>query len=237
MSEWAAKRFWKTATPVQRDGAWTIELDGRLVRTPGKAQLSVPTEAMATALAAEWEAQDETIDPNSMPVTRAANSAIDKVSLQFAEVAEIVAAYGDSDLICYRSDAPAELVRRQNEAWNPLVDWAEKNFGTRPLLAAGVMHVPQPPELLHAMQDAVSACGLFELTALHDLVALSGSLVMGISLLKGEEDPATIWRASRIDEDYQIEQWGEDEEAAEVAERKRQDFLNAYRFLELSRQT
>ena len=131
MSEWKAKRFWKAARTEEADGGFTVLLDTRTVKTPAKAALVVPTQTMADAIAAEWDAQDEVVDPTKMPFTRSANSAIDKVSVQHAEVAQMLADYGDADLLCYRAERPQGLIDRQAAAWDPLLDWAADALGAR----------------------------------------------------------------------------------------------------------
>jgi chaperone required for assembly of F1-ATPase len=235
MTGWAAKRFWKAATAELAPAGWEVRLDGRPVRTPAKAPLTLPTEGLARAIAAEWEAQGETIDPTAMPLTRAANAAIDKVTPQRAEVVAMLAAYGETDLLCHRAEAPEELVRRQAEAWDPLLSWAGEALAAPLTPTRGVTHVAQPPESLGRLRAEVDALDPFALTAFHDLVALSGSLVIGLAALKGEAPAEALWRASRIDEDWQEELWGRDEEAARVAVLKRRDFLQADRLLGLLR--
>ncbi len=235
MSEWAARRFW-TAAHVERVGAgFGVRLDGRPVRTPGKAELAVPTEALAREIAREWDAQDGVIDPRTMPLTRAANSAIERVAPQRRAVAEMLAGYADSDLTCYRADTPDELVARQQAAWDPLIDWAEDVFGARLIPVVGVMHQPQSPRALARLGAEVDRFGAFELTGLHDLVALSGSLVIGLAASREAFALDDLWQRSRIDETWQQERWGEDDEAAEMAEAKRQGFAQAQRLLHLLR--
>ncbi len=231
---WVAKRFWTTASAQAAEGGHAVLLDGRPVRTPAKAPLVVPTRALAEAIAGEWQAQGEAIDPRAMPLTRAANSAIDTVAAQFDEVAGMIAAYGESDLLCYRAEAPDALVRRQAAAWDPWLDWAETGIGARLVVTQGIVAVDQPRDSLARLADAVHGCTAFELTALHDLVALTGSLVLGLAVARGALDPVAAWPISRIDEVWQIEQWGDDEEAAAVAAAKRADFLRAHRFLMLA---
>ena len=235
MTEWKARRFWKAAAAEQVDGGWQVALDGRPVRTPGKQPLVLPTEALARAVAAEWDAQGEVILPLTMPKTRAANSALEKVAPQFEAVAEGVAAYGDSDLLCYRAASPEELVARQAEAWDPMLDWAADSFGARLRPATGVMHVAQDPEALAALSAEVRRLTPFELTALSELVSLSGSLVLGLAALHDARDAGALWALSRVDETWQEEQWGADEEAQEVAALKRGDFLAAKEFFDLVR--
>lgn len=235
MTGWKAKRFWQAARAVEAAGGYSVELDGRPIRTPAKAALVVPTAAMARAVAAEWDAQQGEVRPATMPVTRAANAAIDKVRAQFAEVAAMIAAYGDSDLLCYRAEAPAALVARQAAAWDPLLGWAAERFGARLITVAGVVHVPQDPAALARLAAPVHALDAFGLTALHDLVALSGSLVIGLAALEDAAEIGALWRASRVDETWQQEQWGIDDEARARSAVKESDFLAAKRFHDLAR--
>lgn len=234
MSEWKAKRFWKEAQVVEAEGGFAVELDGRPVRTPLKSAMTLPSRAMAEAVAAEWDAQEGEIRPVSMPVTRAANAAIDKVTRQHREVAEMLAAYGDSDLLCYRADSPQELVERQAEAWDPLLDWADATFGARLIPVEGVMHAPQNPRALERLAAPVHAMDAFRLTAFHDLVGISGSLVIGLAAIHEVKDIGTLWRLSRIDETWQEEQWGIDEDARAQAAMKESDFYAAKRFHDLA---
>lgn len=234
MSEWAVKKFWKTASVAKADDGFKVQLDGRDVRTPAKALLVVPTEAMADAIRMEWDAQDETVNPESMPVTRAANSAIDKVSVSRDAVVDMLAEYGDSDLLCYRAAAPQELVTRQTEGWDPVLKWAENDLNARMGLVSGVMHAPQPPESLERLRDEVTKFDNFALAGLHDLVSLSGSLVLGLAVCNGHLSAEQAWDLSRIDENWQIEQWGSDDEAAAHSQIKRMAFLDAARFFEMT---
>lgn len=230
MSVWTPKRFWQAAAVTEAPGGFTVTLDGRAVKTPAKAPLVVPTRALAEAIATEWQAQDKVVDPRTMPFTRSANAAIDKVAVQFDEVAELIAAYGASDLICYRAEAPAELVARQAAGWDPLMAWAGAALGAPLVATTGVMHHPQPPESLEALARLVRGLTPFELTAAHDLVGLSGSLVIGLAALHGHATPETLWQLSRIDETWQQELWGVDEEAAAMDDQRRLAFLHAARF-------
>lgn len=233
MTEWAQRRFWEKTAVAPLDGGYTVTLDGRRVKTPAKAALVVPTEALAQEIAAEWAAQDKTVDPRTMPFTRSANAAIDKVMTQHAEVAQMIADYGDADLLCYRAASPADLVARQAAAWDPLLDWAAETMGARLETRAGVMHAPQDPGALARLRAEVATLDAFHLTALHDLVSLSGSLVIGLAALRGWRAPEALWETSRVDESWQIDQWGADEEAAEVTARKRGEFLHAHRLVTL----
>lgn len=230
MTEWKFKRFWADATAGKTDGGWTVTLDGRAVKTPAKAALVVPTQALADAIAAEWNAQEDEVDPRTMPFTRSANAAIDKVRVQRAEVADMLAAYADADLLCYRADSPEALVSRQSEVWDPYLDWAADHLGARLALRTGLMHESQNPDVLATLSRQVHEMDEFALAAFHDLVSLSGSLVLGFAAAEGLRALPEIWAASRLDELWQQEQWGEDEEATEVAEIKKTSFFHAHAF-------
>jgi len=234
MTEWKAKRFWTSAAVIESDGGYQIELDGRPVRTPGKLPLVLPTRAMAEAVAAEWDAQEGEIKPLTMPVTRSANSAVERVTPGHAEVAAMLSAYAETDLLCYRADAPQDLAERQAGGWDPLLDWAAETYGARLHTTVGVLPVPQPEDSLATLAAVVVRVPAFHLTALHDLVTLSGSLILGLATAEGRLSPDDAFDLSRIDEDYQIEQWGADEEAAEFAAARRAQFLHAHRFWQLA---
>ena len=234
MSGWKAKRFWANVTVVEEaEGGWGVRLDGRAVKTPAKTALVVPTKAMAEAIAAEWQDQAEMVDPRTMPVTRSANAAIDKVASQRSEVIDLIAAYGGSDLLCYRVETPITLVDRQEEGWGAWLRWAKTSLGVELVSATGVMHIPQDAKALATLHSLVAGHSNFEIAALHDLVGISGSLVLGLAVSQGALDPEEGWRLSRLDEDFQAEVWGEDEEAVETAIRKKADFLHAHRFMTL----
>jgi len=235
MSGWKAKRFWTSATVVDAADGFTVHLDGRPVRTPAKSPLILPTRSMATAIADEWDAQQGTIDPRSMPLTRSANAAIDKVAVQHGEVAQMIADYGDSDLLCYRAPAPSELVARQAQLWDPLLDWAAQILDAQLQTASGVVHIPQDAVVLDRLSHRVHAMDSFALAAFHDLVSLSGSLILGFAATEDHLPADELWRLSRLDEDWQAEQWGADDDAAAMAETKRLAFLHAKRFYDLSR--
>lgn len=233
MSGWAARRFWKDVTVEETPEGFAVRLDARPLRTPGKRPLTLPTLALAEAVADEWRAVERTVDPRRMPFTRSANSAVDKVATQFDEVADLIAAYGGSDLVCYRAEEPHELAQRQAKAWDPILEWALERHGAALQQTSGIAPVSQPEEAIRPLAAAVRGATPFELTALHDLVSLSGSLLIGLAATEPESDPEALWQASRVDEDWQAELWGEDEEAVEAAEAKRRDFHHAGRFWRL----
>ena len=230
MSGWVPKRFWTDAAVVPNGEAFAVALDGRPVRTPLKARLTVPTRVFAEEVAREWQAQGEVIDPSIMPATRLANAAIDKVEAQREEVVEMLVSYGGSDLLCYRAEGPEALVGRQRERWDPLLAWAHQALGAELRIATGVMPVEQTEADLQSLRAPVEVMDPFELAALHDLVVLSGSLVLALAVTEGRLSAEEAWSLSRLDEEYQIEEWGEDEEAAEAAARRRAAFLDAARF-------
>lgn len=232
MSEWTAKRFWTETRVVAADSGFTVELDTRPVKTPAKNLLVVPTHTMAEEISVEWDAQVEVIDPTTMPFTRSANAAIDKVRVQHAEVADMLAGYGDSDLLCYRADGPEGLIARQKTQWDPLLDWAADVLGARLLPVEGVIHHPQAEAALTALSERTHALSDFELSAFHDLVSLTGSLILGFATAYDHLAPKEAWAISRVDEIWQQEQWGVDEEAAELAEIKQAGFLIAKRFFD-----
>lgn len=234
MADFVAKRFWKDTTVVTIEEGFTVLLDGRNVRTPAKALLVVPTETMAEQIRLEWDAQEGEIDPNVMPFTRGANAAIDKVSVQHAEVADMLAEYGDSDLICYRASYPQELVTQQAEAWDPIIEWLHNSYGARLETRSGVMPIPQNKAVLDRLRERVHRFDNFELSAFHDLVSLSGSLALGFAATESLHTPNALWELSRIDESFQITQWGEDEEAKRVADIKRRSFVHAFDFFHMA---
>lgn len=234
MSEWKAKRFWTAVEITEATAGYGIELDGRPVKTPAKRALLVPTRGFAQAVAAEWEAQEELIEPQNMPFTRTANAALDKVAVQHAEVADMLAAYGDSDLLCYRAEQPAELVARQSERWDPLLAWAEQALGARLEARTGVIHVPQDAQALAALKARVHALSDFQLAAFHDLVSLSGSLILGFAATQDVQTIQALWEISRLDEIWQAEQWGKDDEAEAAAAIKQMAFEHAKTVFDLS---
>jgi chaperone required for assembly of F1-ATPase len=233
MSSWAAKRFWQSATVAEAPGGFRVLLDAREVKTPAKTPLIVPTQALAEAIAAEWQAQDTKVRPETMPFTRSANSALDKVTPQFAEVAELIAAYGASDLLCYRAGHPTELVARQAAAWDPLLDWSAKVLSAPLTVTTGIVPIDQPAASVAALCARVQALTPFQLAGFHDLVAISGSLVLGFAISLGKIDVTEGWALSRIDETWQIEQWGEDEEASASEAVRKAGMMHAARFFAL----
>jgi chaperone required for assembly of F1-ATPase len=207
------KRFYKAAAAIPVDGGYAVALDGRTVKTPASKPLAVPSLAVATALAAEWEAQTERIDPGKMPLTRLVNAAIDRVSGEMAAVRADIVAYAGNDLICYRADGPESLVAAQNAAWNPLVQWAKDALGARLTLVEGVIHAPQDPTVMDAIARAIEPFDALRLAALHTATTLSGSAIIAFALARGHVGLAKAWAAAHVDEDWQMGHWGRDEAA------------------------
>ncbi|WP_128254664.1 ATP12 family chaperone protein [Falsirhodobacter deserti] len=231
---WAPKRFWTAATVHAEEGGHSVRLDGRPVRTPAKAPLLLPTEGLARLIAEEWDAQQGEVRPDTMPATRTANSAIDKVATQFDGVVCELARYGGSDLLCYRADGPAELVDRQR-AWDPVLAWAAERLEAPLTVTEGIVPVDQPAPSLMRLRGQLQAMSAFQLAALYDLVAISGSLVLGLAVAHGRLTGAEAFALSRIDEAFQSETWGLDDEAVAAEEVRLAAFLAAERFFLLCR--
>lgn len=235
MSEWKARRFWTAAEVRSAPDGWEVALDDRPLRTPGKQALILPTESLARRIAGEWDAQQDLIDPRTMPLTRAANSAIEKVRPQFDGVAAMIADYAGTDLLSYRAEAPRDLVALQARGWDPILDWAEERYGARLAVTAGVIPVAQDARALARLAQEVSALDAFGLTALHDLVTLPGSLLLGLAVIEGRLGASDAFALSRIDEEFQIAQWGEDADARAAADARHVAMRDAEVFWHLTR--
>ncbi|MBC2776428.1 ATP12 family chaperone protein [Parasphingopyxis marina] len=227
------KRFYDEAKAVRTDRGWGIALDGRPVKTPARAALAVPSEQLGYGIAAEWNGQAEEIDPLSMPLTGLANAAIDRIAPDPEGFASELAVFGETDLFCYRVDSPAELAKRQYEAWDPLLDWAMRRYDIGFETTTDIVHRAQPDETVARLKAAVEAYDAFHLAPLSPLVRLSGSLIGALALVEGAFEEDAVWEATRLDEDWQEAQWGEDEEAIATRDAKRREFAAAMRFLRL----
>lgn len=227
-----ARRFYKEASSGDV-APFQILLDRRAVKTPKKRALAVPTKALAEAIAEEWQAQQEFVDPSRMPLTRFANTAIDAVSETENAVAADIVAYAGSDLVCYRAEAPEELVALQSREWNPIVAWADATLGATFRVVPGVMHVEQPPATLAVVAKALTPHDAFRLTGLHVLTTLTGSALLALALSRGALTADAAWSAAHVDEDYQISLWGEDAEAVARRRGRRAEFDAASRWLAL----
>ena len=226
------KRFYKAVGVTAENG---ILLDSRPVRTPAKALLILPNNALAKAVAGEWCAQKDDIDPHAMPFTGLANAAIDRVAPDRASFASGLSAYGENELLCYRAAEPPPLVERQNIVWNPLLDWAQSRFDVNFTLVTGIMHQPQPPETLARLSTAMTTHDPFQLAALSPMVTIGGSLVLALAVADGALTPEAAFDAAHLDELWQEEMWGADYFALQTRAAHRTDFLAACRFFELAK--
>lgn len=230
------KRFYKDVTVAEGGGGFTVQLDGRPVKTPGKALLVLPTEAAAGLVAKEFAAQGETLDLACMSVYRLVNTAIDGVANDTQAVVEDILRFSSSDLLCYRADGPETLVRRQNEAWDPVLDWAMAVLGARFLLAEGVIHVEQPREAIAAIGVHVNQrAEPLRLAALHVMTCLTGSALLALAVDSGELDAEIAWKAAHVDEDFQAEHWGQDAEALARRANRKRDMMAAAELIEAIR--
>lgn len=228
------KRFWTDAAVANDVAGFAIQLDGRPVRTPARASLLVPSRALAEAIAGEWQAQGEEVDPRRMPLTGLANAAIDHAATDPAAFAATLTPFAATDLLCYRDDREAELAAEQAAAWNPLLAWAEARYGVEFTLASGVMHVAQPAATIAALQAALHALPPFRLAAMAPLVTISGSLVAALAVEAGARDAAELWPIICLDQLYQERRWGADALAQAQRAAHERDWLNAARFLGLT---
>jgi chaperone required for assembly of F1-ATPase len=208
------RRFYRAVEVGERQGTHALMLDGRPARTPGKNRLAAASRPLMLKVAEEWGRQGGTLDPDDMPLTRLLNAAIDGVAHRMEETRAEIVAYSGSDLLCYRAETPEALAERERAAFDPVLDWAAEALGARFQLAAGVMHVGQPPEALAAVRAAVDA---FEdssaLAALAAMTSLTGSALLALAVAHGRLTPDEAWRAAHLDEDFQAERWGADAEA------------------------
>ena len=227
------RRFWKEVTVERDDAGWAVELDGRAVRTPAHASLSVPNRALADAIAEEWRSVGDEIDPSLMPLTGFANAAIDRVAPQRQAFPAGLARYAEADLACYRSEWPPELVERQEQGWDPLLAWARRRYDVDFATTSSLMHVPQPPATVDRLAHEVTALDPFRLAGLSSLVTIGGSLIAGLAVLEKAMPTEEAWAAVSLDERWQLEQWGSDTDAEKALDNRRRDFLAAARFLEL----
>ncbi|MEZ5812910.1 MAG: ATP12 family protein [Rhizobiaceae bacterium] len=223
------KRFYKTAAVVEAgEGGFAVALDGRMVKTPARATLALPTAVAAGLIADEFGAQKDRINPATMPATRLANTAIDGVAADPQAVLEDVLRFVSSDLLCYRAGTPKELVRRQAAAWDRVLDLVCDRYGARFVLSEGVMHVEQPGEAVAAIGVALGRHQHpLALAALHSMTSLTGSALLALSVADGLITADEAWSAAHVDEDWNISQWGEDADAAARRKFRRGEMMAA----------
>jgi len=227
------KRFYENAAAREMGGVFIIELDDRPIKTPARATLGVPSQALGDAIAEEWNAQETHINPESMLVTKLANTALDRVAPRRNEIIDEIASFGASDLLCYRAEEPESLVSTQIAEWNPLLDWLADRYEAQLELASGVIFKEQPSDALARLRDAVARLSDFELAGLHQTVSLSGSLVLGLALADGHIDADKTHDLAHLDETWQAERWGWDEEAQARLLGRREMVRATARYLEL----
>lgn len=226
------KRFYKDVCVAEEGGAFKILLDGKPVKTPSRKALAVPTRALAEAIAEEWRGQGEAIELANMIFTRLATAGIESVPANRGHIAEQVMSFGKSDLLCYRAESPRELAARQAQIWDSLLDWAAQKYGARFAIATGIVFVEQPAEALLAMEKAVWELDDYPLAALHAAASITGSLVLALALVERRLTAQEAFAASRLDETFQAEKWGQDEEAEARAAHLRAELISAEQFLQ-----
>ncbi|MCW8915335.1 MAG: ATPase [Magnetovibrio sp.] len=227
------KRFYKEAGTAQTDEGYCVTLDGRAVKTPAGKSLVLPSEALAKAVAAEWDAQGDEIDPASMALMPLCGTAIDRIPDVRDGLIDGLLRYADTDLLCYRAPTPEDLAARQAEVWQPLLDWAEETFGAKLNVTEGVVPVTQDDSAKQGFAGAMVGMDNWELTALAEMVGISGSIVVGFAMFVGALDGDQAFKVCHVDEDHQIAQWGEDAEATERRANVMAELKTAVQFLEL----
>lgn len=227
------KRFYKDVSVAEEGGAHRVLLDGRILKTQSKSVVALPSASLAEAVAEEWRAQGESIDPPTMFLTRLTFAAIDGVQADRRKVADHALSFGRTDLLCYRAEYPDELVARQARVWNPLLDWAGKRFGAKLKLANGIGFKEQSPESILALERAIAETDDFKLAALHTAAMITGSLVLALAVAEGHLNAERAFAAATLDETFQSEKWGTDEEAQARLERLSAELSAAERFLKL----
>ena len=224
------KRFYAKADAVEAEGGFAITLDGKPIRTPSGRVITAPSRDIAQAIAAEWEAQQETINPLTMPLTRFANSVVEAVTDRVDMVAADIAKYLASDLLFYRAGHPEALVARETAHWDPVVFWAADSLGAHFILAQGIVHVRQPDTAIEAARAALPG-DPWSVAAMHVVTTLTGSALLALALLHGARDADQVWAAAHVEEDFNTEQWGVDEEAAARRAARLVDFQAATQIL------
>ncbi len=229
------KRVYKNAAVEPCDGGFTVELDGHAVKTPAKQRLVIASEALAVSVAQEWRAQGEEIRHETMPNTRYVCTALDRVMPQRGEVIDETVRFAETDLLCYRAEAPRELAKRQIAAWQPLLEWAGTRYDARLETTTGVIAIDQDRTVLKRLRGAVEAESDLTLTGLHIATSISGSLIVALALMEGEIDAEQASAISHIEEHWQIERWGEDEDLTERLQNLKREMSDAHQFILLSR--
>jgi chaperone required for assembly of F1-ATPase len=222
------KRFYTEVTVRQVDAGFAVELDGRTVKTPARNPLAVPNARLAEMIATEWRAQAEFINPATMPVTRLVNTALDGIASDPHAVADDIVRFSGTDPLCYRAVTPAELVKRQDELWDPVLDWAAREVGAQFLTAEGVIHREQPAEAVNAYRKALAGyVSPLQLAALHTMTTLTGSAILALAFARGYLPAEDAWSLAHVEEDWSREHWGGDAEAERRQSLRLGEFLTA----------
>lgn len=231
------KRFYKQADINERDGQFTVQLDGKDIKTPAKSMCIIPNRNIARAVAKEWDAQEGDINPALMPITKLVNTAIDKVGGRREALIDELVGFAGSDQVCYRADQPEELVRQQNQIWNPLLENLKQFHHIDLKVTTGVMFQEQSPKQIKKIKAIIDAIETFELTAFYGMTTVTGSVTIGVNLFEDRISLDEAWNAGHLDENFQTSQWGSDEEAEERRFNLREELNNAVYFLKLCRNT
>ena len=230
------KRFYKTVEVAASPEGFRVHLDGRPVRTPAGKHLVIPVHGkLAEVVAVEWDAQVEVIKPSTMPVTQLVTTALDRVDPERPAILDHLVAYGQTDLVCYRAQSPAGLRQRQDEAWQPLLDWLRAETQVALVVTDGILAVDQPQESLTALRDHFAALDVWHLTAAQAAAAAAGSAVLALALVRGRVNGQQVFDLSQVDDKWQVERWGEDDEAPQRRANLQKDILAADRLLGLIR--
>ena len=235
MQPWQKKRIWEKVEDRYNHNlqGYEIYLDNSALRTPGNNTFLVPAEGLAKAIVSEWSAQSDTINSNLMPFTLLVNSTIDKLIPQYEKVISDLVAYGDTDLICYRADAPEELIKLQNEKWDPILDWLLTEFSISLVIVQGVQYKPQEPIALKRFERIIRSLDYLTLTGLQELITISGSLALALTFYNDFLTPRKVWELSNLDENWQKKQWGLDKESEIISKKKWENLKKACNFLDL----
>lgn len=229
------KRFYKTAAVMAAEGGFAVGLDGKVPRTPGMKQVVVPTAAIAEAMAAEWAAQGEVIDPETMPMVRLVNSAIEAGAEAMPALRAEIVKYAGNDLLLYRADAPEALVARQEEIWDAALVKLARHFGVSFQPTIGISHQPQPSATLARVDQILASEPLLPLTAMNAITSITGSGLLALAVRQGLLTADEAWLAAHVDEDYNISLWGEVDEITERRAKRRREFDAAIHLLSLAR--
>lgn len=227
------RRFYKLAGIVEKDGMFLPALDGRPLKTPAGAPLCLGQRPLAEVIAQEWQDQGDIIQPHTMPLMQLAGTAIDRIAPRQSEVVAELLRHAETDLLCYRADEPVDLVERQARFWQPITDWATARFDVGFVIVSGLMPAPQPAATLERLGAWLGVRDAFRLAGIHLASASMGSLLLAIALAEGRLSADEAFAASQLDETFQIERWGEDEEATRRRAVLRGDVAAAHRLLTL----